>query len=180
MTKLDSVLKSRHHFADKGLYGLSYHFSSSHVQLWELNHKDWTPKSWCFQIVVLEKTLDSPSLGKDSWESLLWIARRSNQSILKEINPGRIAAEAEAPTLWPLDGKSHLTGKTLMLGKTEGRRRRGWQRMKWWDSTTKSVDMNLSRLWEIVEDEGAHVLQSLGSQRVRHNWVTEQQWQNVF
>ena len=55
------IKKQRHHFADKGLYSQSYGFSSSHVQMWELDHKErWAPKDWRFQTVVLEKTLDSP------------------------------------------------------------------------------------------------------------------------
>ena len=66
--------KQRHHFADKSLYSQSYGFSGSYVWMWELDHKEgWTLKNWCFQILVLEKTLESP-----------W---RSNQSVLKEINP---------------------------------------------------------------------------------------------
>ena len=61
MTNLDCVKKQRHHFADKGLYSQSYGLSSSHVQMWELDHKEsWTPKNWCFSTVVLEKTLESP------------------------------------------------------------------------------------------------------------------------
>ena len=69
--------KQRHHFANKGLSSQSYCFSSSHVWMWDLDCKeDWEPKNWCFWIVVLENTPDSP-----------WTARRSNQSILKEINP---------------------------------------------------------------------------------------------
>ena len=87
-----------------------------------------------------------------------WTARKSIQSILKKINSifiGRIDAEAEAPILWPPNAKSQLIGKTLMLGKTEGRRRSEWQRMRWLDSITDSVDMNLSKLKEIVKDREA-------------------------
>ena len=62
-----------------------------------------------------------------------------------------------------------------MLGKTEGKRRRGWQRMRWLDSTTDSMDMNLSQLWETVENRGAWILQPMGSQRVGHDLVTEQE-----
>ena len=81
MTNLDSIFKSkkqRHYFANKGPYNQSYSFSSSHVWMWELNHKQsWAPKNWCFWTVVLEKTLESPLDCKVI-----------NQSILKEINPG--------------------------------------------------------------------------------------------
>ena len=67
MTNLDSIFKKqRHHFADKGLYSQRYGFSSSHVQMWELDHKEgWSPKSWCFLTVVLEKTLESSLDNKD-------------------------------------------------------------------------------------------------------------------
>ena len=88
-----------------------------------------------------------------------WTARRSNQSILKEINPG-ISLEGMMLKL-KLQYFGHLMRrvdsleKTLMLGKIEGRRRRGQQRMRWLDSTTDSVAMNLSKLWEMVEDRGA-------------------------
>ena len=68
---------------------------------------------------------------------------------------GRTNAEAETPILWPPDAKSQLTGKDPDLGKIEGKRRRGWQRMRWLDSITTSMDMNLSKLKEIVEDRGA-------------------------
>ena len=75
MTNPDNILRNRHHFADKGPYNESYGFSSSHVQMWELDHKEgWAVKNWCFQIVVLRRHLRVP-----------WTGRRSNQSIIKEI-----------------------------------------------------------------------------------------------
>ena len=95
---------------------------------------------------MLQKTLESPL-----------DARRSNQSILKEISP-EYSLERLILKLQYLDHLVQRTDsleKTLMLGKTEGRRRRGQQRMKWLDGITDSVDMNLSKLWEIVKDRGA-------------------------
>ena len=126
MTNLDSILKSRD-IADKGPSSQSYGFSSSHVWMWELDHnKSWAPKNWCFRIVVLEKTLESPSDCKE----------------IKPVNPkgnqpwifiGRTDAEAESLVLWPPDVKSWLSstllGKTLVLAKIEGRRR-GRQRTR--------------------------------------------------
>ena len=115
----------------------------------EVDHKEgWAPKNWWFWITVLEKTLESPLDCKE----------------IKPVNPkenepwifiGRTVAEAEAPIFWSPDMKSQLTGKTLMLGKIEGKRKRGWQRMRWLDSITDSMDTNLSKLWEIVNEEGA-------------------------
>ena len=103
------------------------------------------PKNWCFQIVVLEKTLENPLDSED----------------IKPANPkgnqpwifiGSTDAEAEAPILRPPDVKSWLIWKDPDVGKIEGKRRRQWQRMRWLDSITDPMDMNLSKLQEIVED----------------------------
>ena len=128
----------------KGPYSQSSGFSSSHVWMWELDHKEgWALQNLYFQTVVLEKTLESPLDCKE-------IKAVSPQGNQLWIFIGRTDAEAEAPVLRPPDVKSWLAGKELMLGKTEGKRRREWQRMRRLDSITDSLDMNLSRLWEIV------------------------------
>ena len=122
-----NITKQRYHFANKGLYSQSHDFSSSHVQMWDLDHKEWwAPKNWCFWIAVLEKTfkgsLDSKEVKPVNPKgNQLWIFIR------------RTAAEADTPIFGHLMWWADSLEKTLILGKTEGRRRRGQQRWDgWW------------------------------------------------
>ena len=105
------IKKQRHYFANKGVYIQSYGFSSSHVWIWELDHKEgWVLKNWCFQTVVLEKTLEGPLDCKE-------IKLVNPKGNLPWIWIGRTDAEAEAPILWPPDAKSQLIGKDSDAGK---------------------------------------------------------------
>ena len=111
MTNLDSILKSRHYFADKGPSCQSYGFSSSHVWIWELGYKEsWVLKNWCFWTMVLEKTLESPL----DYKVIRPVNPKGNQSW---IFIGSSDAKPEAPILWPPDSKNRLIGKDPDAGK---------------------------------------------------------------
>ena len=117
MTNLDTIKKHKHHFANKGPCSQSYGFSSSHVWIWELDHKEsWTLKNWCFWTEVLEKTLVSPLESKE----IPSVHPKGNKSW---IFVGR--TDAEAPILWPSDVKNWLSGKDPDAGKDWGQEEKG-------------------------------------------------------
>ena len=143
--------------------------------MWELDYKEsWALKNWCFWTVVLEKTLESP-----------WTARRSNQSILKEIGPEcsleGLMLKLKLQYFCYLIRRADSFEKTLMLGKIEGRRRWGRQRMRWLDGTALTqwrwVWVNSTSWWWTGRPG---MLQSMGSQRVRHDWAIELNWSGTI
>ena len=162
-----NIKKQRHYFANKGPSSQSYGFSSSHVWMWELDYKEsWAPKDWCFWTVLL-KTLESPL-------------------DCKEIHPKEIGPEYSLEGLrlklklqycGHLMRRTHSLEKTLMLGKTEGRRR-GQQRMRCLDGIIDSMDMNLSELgsWWWTGRPGVAVIHGVAKSRTRLSDWTEVNW----
>ena len=138
--------------------------------MWELDYEEsWVPKNWCFWTVVLEKTSESPLDCKE----IQPVHPKGDQPW---IFIGRTDVEAKTPILWPPDVKNWLSSvTTLMRGKIECGRRRGWQRMRWLDGITDSMDMSLSKFWELVMDRTG-MLQSMELQGVGHDWATELNW----
>ena len=152
------IKKQRHYFANKGPYSQSYGFFSSHVWMWELDNKK-----------AEHKRIDAFELW--CWRRLFrvpWTAR-SNQTILKEISPEYslegLMLKLKLQYLDHLMQRVDSLEKTLMLGKTKGRRRR-WQRVRWWDGITDTMDMSLSKLQEMVKDREAWHASVHGLQRV--------------
>ena len=143
------IQKQKHYFANKGSSSQGYGFSCGHVWMWELDcEKGWAPKNWCFQIVVLEKTLQSALDNKE-------IKPNNPKEIIPEYSLEGLMLKLKLQYFGHLMWRADSLEKTLMLGKTEGRRK-GQYRMRWF--------------WWWTGKPG--MLQSMGSQRVRHDWVT--------
>ena len=166
------IKRQRHYFANKGSSSQSYGFSSSHVWMWDLDYKEsWTPRNWCFWVVVLEKTLENPLDSKE----IQPVNPKGNQS---QIFIGRTDAEAETPVLWSPDVKNWLIGKNPDAGKY-------WRQEKKGMSEAEMIGMASSTRWTWVWASSRSwwwtgkpgLLQSMRSPRVRHNWATELNWE---
>ena len=159
------IKKQRHYLDDKVPPSQSYGFSSSHVWMWELNHKEsWMLKNWCFRTTVLEKTLESPLDSKE----IKLVHSKGNHP---EYSLEGLVLKLKLQYFGYLMRRANSLEKTLMLGKIEGKRRGGWQRMRWLGGITGSMYMNLGKLLEIGTGRPG-VLRFMGSQRVGHDRAT--------
>ena len=159
--------KRRHYFANKGPSSQTYGFSSSHVWMWELDYKEsWALKNWSSDLWCWRRLVRVP-----------WTARRSNQSILKEISPEYslegLMLKLKLQYIGHLMRRTDSFKKTLRLGKFEGRRRRGRQWMRWLDGISDSMDMSFGKLQELVMDRDAWraMIHGVTKSQIRLNWL---------
>ena len=173
MTTGKTIALTRRTFVGKVMSSQGYGFSCGYVWMWELDCEEgWALKNWCFWTVVLEKTLESPL----DYKEIQPVHPKGDQSW---VFIGRTDAKAETPILWPPDAKSWLIWKIMMLGKIEGRRRRGWQRMRWLYGITQWtwVWVDSGSWWWTGRPD---MLWFMGLQRVRHDWATELNWTELM
>ena len=164
------IKKQRHCFANKVPSSQSYGFSSSHVWVWELDYKEiWAPKNWCFWNVVLEKTLERPL----DCSEIRPVHPKGNQSW---IFIGRADAEAEFPIHWPPDAKNWLFRKDPDAGKDWRQEEKGMTEDEWLDGSLTRWTWVWASSWSWWWTGRPGMLQSMGLQRVGHDWAIELNW----
>ena len=168
MTNLDSILKSR----DVTFLTKVHLVKAMAFPVVMYGCESWTiKKAECWRIDAFEMRCWRTLLSPLDCKEIKPVNRKGNYSW---VFIGRTDAEAGTPILWPPDAKNWFIWKTLMLGKIEGGRRRGRQRMRWFDGISDSMDMSLRKFWEAWRRGKPGVLQFLGSQKVGYDWGTEQ------